>query len=237
MAIAEADGKLAHANDDLQNARRDVTRAETSVRDALEARHKLDNWPRAVEAGTDITTAEAQLKAAESRLAEFRTKKEADRIHRLVEGNEIVIGLLSPDGLRATKLAQVLDVFNTELAALCETARWSAVRLDDAGGISYGDRPYGLASTSEQYRVRVTLAVAMAKLDGSDLVIVDGADILDAPSRSGLFTLLDQVGVPALVCMTLPRREMLPDLAAAGIGRSYWLTGGNAEPLGGRMVA
>jgi hypothetical protein len=237
MAIAEADGKLAHANDDLQNARRDVTRAETAVRDSLDARQRLDNWPRAVEAGTDITTAEAQLKAAESRLAEFRTKKEADRLHRLVEGNEIVIGLLSPDGLRATKLAQVLEVFNTELGALCETARWSVVRLDDSGGISYGDRPYGLASTSEQYRVRVTLAVAMAKLDGSDLVIVDGADILDAPSRSGLLTLLDTVKIPALLCMTLPRREMRPDLAAAGIGRSYWLAGGNAEPIGERIAA
>jgi hypothetical protein len=30
---------------------------------------------------------------------------------------------------------------------------------------------------------------------------------------------------------------MLPDLAAAGIGRSYWLTGGNAEPLGEKMAA
>jgi hypothetical protein len=236
-AIASADGTAARAYDDLNEARRDVAAGEKALRDSLDARQRLDNWPRAVEASTDITTAEAQLKAAESRLAEFRTKKEADRLHRLVEGNEIVIGLLSPDGLRAAKLAKVLDVFNTELGALCETARWSAVRLDDSGGIAYGDRPYGLASTSEQYRVRVTLAVAMAKLDGSEVVILDGADILDAPSRSGLFTLLDTVKIAALICMTLPRREMLPDLAAAGIGRSYWLTGGNAEPLGGRMAA
>jgi hypothetical protein len=236
-AIASVDGAAARAYDDLNQARRDVAAGEKAVRDALDARQRLDNWPRAVEAGTDITTAEAQLKAAESRLAEFRTKKEADRLHRLVEGNEIVIGLLAPDGLRAVKLGQVLDVFNTELGALCETARWSAVRLDDTGGIAYGRRPYGLLSSSEQYRVRATLAVAMAKLDGSELVILDGADILDAPSRGGLLTLLDTVKIPTLICMTLPRREMLPDLAAAGMGHSYWINGGTVEPLGGRMAA
>lgn len=236
-AIAAAEGKLSHANGDLQQARRDVTMAETAIRDSLEARHRLDNWPRAVESGTDITTAEAQLRAAENRLGEFRTKKEADRIHRLIEGNEIVIGLLAPDGLRATKLAAVLGVFNRELATLCTTANWHAVRLDDAGAITYADRPFGLLSSSEQYRVRAVLAVAMAKLDGSDLVILDGADILDPPSRSGLLTMLDTVGIPALLCMTLPRREMLPDLAAAEMGRSYWLAGGVAEPLGEKVAA
>jgi DNA repair exonuclease SbcCD ATPase subunit len=236
-AIALADGAAARAYDDLNEARRDVAAGEKAVRDSLDARQRLDNWPGAVEAGTDIATAEAQLKAAESRLAEFRTKKEADRLHRLVEGNEIVIALLSPDGLRATKLAQLIDLFNAEVDALCETARWSAVRLDDAGGIAYGGRPYGLASTSEQYRVRVTLAVAMAKLDGSELVILDGADILDAPSRSGLLTLLDKVKIAALICMTLPRREMLPDLAAAGMGQSYWLAGGTTESIGERVAA
>jgi hypothetical protein len=237
MAIAEADGKLSHANSDLTTARREVTIAEKAVRDALEAKERIDNWPRAVEAGTDITTSEGHLQRAEKRLAEYRTKVEADRLHRLIEGNDLVLDLLAADGLRAKKLARVIDVFDAQLAGLCKAAGWHPVRLDDAGNVAYGDRLYGLLSTSEQYRVRAVLALAMAQLDGSHLVILDGADILDAPSRGQLFSLLGTVEVPALVCITLARREQLPDLAAAQLGRSYWLTGGVVEPLVERVAA
>jgi len=111
------------------------------------------------------------------------------------------------------------------------------VSIDRTAAIEYGGRPYGLLSSSEQYRVRAALAVAMAQLDGSELVILDGADILDAPSRSGLFGLLESVGIPALVTMTLARREQVPDLAAAELGRSYWLSAGVVEPLVAQEVA
>ncbi len=237
MAIAEADGKLSHANDDLQEARREVTIGETAVRDSIDAKERLANWPRAVEAGTDIPTAEAGLQRADKRLAEYRSKAEADRLHRLVEGNELVISLLAADGLRAKKLARVIDVFNAQLGNLCHAAGWQGVRLDDAGNIGYGDRPYNLLSTSEQYRVRAVLAVAMAQIDGSDLIVLDGADILDAPSRGQLFALLAEVEIPALVTATFARREQLPDLAASELGQSYWLAGGVLEALEARVAA
>jgi hypothetical protein len=207
------------------------------VSDSEHARERIANWPRAVEAGTDIATAEAQLSRAEKRLAEYRSKVEADRLHRLVEGNEIVIALLAADGLRAKKLARVIDVFNAQLANLARPAGWLGVRLDDAGNIGYGDRPYSLLSTSEQYRVRAVLAVAMAQIDGSDLVILDGVDILDAPSRGQLFAMLAEVEISALVTMTVARREQLPDLAASELGQSYWLAGGVLEALDAKVAA
>jgi hypothetical protein len=37
--------------------------------------------------------------------------------------------------------------------------------------------------------------------------------------------------------MTVARREQLPDLAAAELGRSYWLQGGVLEPLEARVAA
>jgi hypothetical protein len=237
MAIAEADGKVAHAYDDLNEARQQMALADRAVVASEHARERIANWPRATEAGTDIATAEAQLQRAEKRLAEYRSKAEADRLHRLVEGNEIVISLLAADGLRAKKLARVIDVFNAQLGNLCHAAKWQGVRIDDAGNIGYGDRPYNLLSTSEQYRVRAVLALAMAQLDGSNLVVLDGADILDAPSRGQLFALLAEVEIPALVTMTVARREQLPDLAAAELGASFWLAGGVLEPLGERVAA
>jgi hypothetical protein len=88
-----------------------------------------------------------------------------------------------------------------------------------------------LCSTSEQYRVRAVLQVAMADLDHSAMVVLDAADVLDGPTRSGLFALLVEASMPALVCMTLSRREQVPDLAAAELGASYWIEGGVAQPL------
>ena len=235
-AIAEADGKLAHASDDLATARREMSTGEAAVRASLEARERLDNWPRAVETGTSREAIETRLAEAEKRLADLSIKIEADRLHGLIEGNEIVVDLLAADGLRAKKLDRVLEVFDATLAALCATAQWQAVRLDAGGGMTYGDRPYPLLSSSEQYRVRTILAAAMAQIDGSAMLIFDGADILDPPSRSGLIALIDELAIPALVAMTL-RRNHVPDLAAAGDGNSYWLAGGVVEPIGERIAA
>jgi hypothetical protein len=235
-AIAEADGKLSRANADLSQARREMAQAEIAVRDSLDARHRLDQWPRAVETGLNREAIEARLADAEKRLADYNTKAEADRLHALITGNEIVIDLLGPEGLRAAKLARVLDVFGGTLDALAGPAGWLGVRLDAAGSITYAGRPYDLLSSSEQYRVRVLLAAAMAEIDGSALVIFDGADILDPPSRGGLFALIEALRMPALVCSTL-RRDHVPDLAAVGAGNSYWLAGGVVEPIAARKAA
>jgi hypothetical protein len=237
MAIAEADGKLSLADKDLQEARRFKAAAENAVKASESARERIANWPRAVETGTDIATAEAQLQRAEKRLVEYRSKTEADRLHRLVEGNELVISLLAADGLRAKKLGRVIDVFNAQLGNLAQSAFWRGVRLDDAGNLAYGDRPYSLLSTSEQYRVRAVLAVAMAQIDGSELIILDGIDILDAPSRGQLIGMLEEVEIPTLITMTVARREQLPDLAASELGRSYWLAVGVLEPLEVKVAA
>lgn len=238
MAIADADGKRQHAEGQVAILRQDLSKARDAIDRAQRAKERLANWPRAVETGTDVDTASAALGRAEKRLNEFRAKQQAAEIHAKIEGNEIAIELLAGDGLRAKKLENVLGVFvRAQLQPLCEASRWGAVTIDVGGNIAYSGRAYALLSTSEQYRVRAILAVAMAQLDGSRLLVFDGADILDAPSRSGLFGLINAAGLPALVCMTAPRRGQVPDLAALGSGASYWLAGGVLEPLGPEQAA
>jgi hypothetical protein len=227
MAIAEAEGHMANANDYVMRSRAFLAERQRELHESDDARQRLEHWPRAVETGLDLDAAEAELSRHNKRLDEFRTKIEADRLHALIETNEVLIGLVSADGLRARKLARVLDVFNRDLDMLCEEAGWLPVNVDAHGLIAYGNRPYPLLSDSEKFRVRVVLAVTMAKLDGSSMVIVDGADILDTTGRNGLFTLLQDVNIPALVCMTIAKRELMPDLAKRELGQSYWLTGGN----------
>jgi membrane protease subunit (stomatin/prohibitin family) len=232
MAIATADGKIAHAQDALNLARRAEGSARTAVENAAAARERIANWPKAVETGTDVEAARSNLARAEKRLAEFHVKRDADDLHQKIENNEIVLGLLAPDGLRASKMRIRLRNFvDNDLVELAQSAGWPSVEISpDLALLSHGI-PYALLSTSEQYRVRTVLQLAMARLEGADAVIVDGADILDAPSRGGLFEMLTKTGIPAVVCMTLSRREQCPDLAKLELGRSYWLAGGILEPL------
>ncbi|RMD61382.1 MAG: hypothetical protein D6826_10040, partial [Alphaproteobacteria bacterium] len=168
-------------------------------------------------------------------LKAFLAKREADRIHTAIEANQHVIDVLAPGGLRARKLAEAVRRFNAEaLAPLCEAAGWRAVTLDNGLEPTYGGRPYALLSASEQYRVRATLQVAMARLDGSEAVILDAADILDRRGRNGLFKMLIAAGLPALIGMTItdPEKTPPPDLAASGRGMTYWIENGIAAPLG-----
>jgi hypothetical protein len=68
------------------------------------------------------------------------------------------------------------------------------------------------------------------------MVVLDAADVLDGTTRSGLFDMLDEAGLPALVALTLSRPSQCPDLAEAGLGQSYWLSSGIARPLREEMA-
>lgn len=237
VAIAEADGKIEHLAGEHQAAERAVERARGGMHDSLDARRRLEAWP-AAETGGDVAGAKAALATAEERLNAWRQKHQADDLARRIAGNESLLDILAPDGLRAQKLARVLDAWNRgRLAELSAAAEWAAVTVAPDMTIGYGGRPYALLSTSEQYRVRAVLVAAMAELDGSAMLVFDAADVLDGPTRSGLFALIAAADRPALVAMTATRREQIPDLARLGAGRTWWLADGIAEPFAEAQAA
>ena len=63
-----------------------------------------------------------------------------------------------------------------------------------------------LCSESEQWRAQAALQLTVAALDGSGLVVLDRADVLDEPNRKGLGAALDRVcgktGLTVVVCAT-----------------------------------
>lgn len=230
---ATLDGSISNAETRVTQARAQLGRALAALENSRAAWAELQSLKPGGPT-VDVADAEAAATAvslAERRLAAFRAKSEADAIRDRITANEAVIGILAPDGLRARKLGRALYVFGARLADLCNAADWRVVSIGPDMAVSYGDRPYPLLSASEQYRARVAIQVAAAQVDGSGMVVIDAADILDAQTRNGLFRLLDDAGLPALVAMTLSRREQVPDLAAAEMGRSYWVERGIAEPV------
>ncbi len=232
QAIAEADGLLSRRVGDRAAARTALDTARRTLDEVLGAAARLQAMPAADKKAGDVAAAKAALELAQRRWAAFQQKVQADDLYQKIAGNDLVLDILAGDGLRGKKLGRVLDVFNrTQLQELADAAGWAPVTVDAEMTLAYGGRPYALLSTSEQYRVRAVLQLAIARLDGSDMVVLDAADVLDGTTRSGLFAMLEEAGLPALVCMTLTRREQVPDLAAAGLGASYWLEDGVAYPL------
>lgn len=176
--------------------------------------------------GLDI--ARDLLASLERRQKALRSKAEADLAYRAIVDQVKVVEILAPDGLRRQKLAKALAAFNgKQLAPLCVDAGYPTILLNDSLDLLYGGRPYYLLSESEKWRARAVLQIAVAKLDGSEVVILDGADILDPDGRNGLFEMLAaDEDLYYAVAMTLPSEKQMPDLAKAGIGASYWMDSG-----------
>ena len=180
------------------------------------------------------------LASLEKRRTALSTKTRADAAYRMILEQVKVVEILAPDGLRRAKLGRALADFNTKtLAPLCAAAGFPPIALNDALDLLYGGRPYYLLSESEKYRARAVLQTAVARLDGSLVVIFDGVDILDTQGREGLFAMIaDDQELLFLACATIdPKYDEdgnctnIPDLEAAEIGMTYLMESGQAQPL------
>jgi hypothetical protein len=232
QAIAEADGEISRLTGELRAKQQASAAAKRDLDVSVAARAQLSALRPSDKSAGDVETTRAAVETADARLKAFRQKREADDLRDKIAVNDKILDILAPDGLRAKKLACVLDAFNTaQLKSMTDAAGWKVVAVERDMSLTYGGRPYALLSTSEQYRVRAVLQVAMGRLAGADLVVIDAADVLDAPTRGGLFSMLGQAELRSVVCMTLSRREQVPDLGAHGLGASYWLEDGILEPL------
>lgn len=142
-----------------------------------------------------------------------------------------LVNALAPDGLRKAKLTSKLDGFNTKLAGLCEVAGWGPVVVDENGEVSLADIMYELCARSGRMRIDVTLQVAFGLIDGSEIFLVDDADMLDGRGRNGLFALLAHTERYCVIGMMLTKSAQTPDLDAVDLGNSYWVNGAVAMPL------
>ena len=239
VAVEKAAKKLADqkaaAKDAFDKAAETWKAAEKNLTDARAAEKKLganaDGTPAATE--DDVVKAKETLDRHERALAAVKQKAEADKLHRQIVINQVLIDVLAPEGVRKTKLSKVLQAFNEgRLLSLANAAEWKAVTIGPDLEIRYGAKlarePF--VSESQVMRTRILLQIAMAQLDGSSMVLIDKADKLDPKGRNGLFNLLAEAGIKAVVATMMARPNLVPDLEGAEIGASYWLKDGIAIP-------
>ena len=200
---------------------------------AHEAEEKLATLPplnaHALEA------AEVSWDRAKARLAAVEATREARLQHEKIQALAAVINLAAPSGLRQAKLAETIMIVNQGLTWLCANAAWPVVVIGQELELSYGGRGWADLSESERWRVETVLAVEIARRDGSQLVVLDRADVLDGRGRNGLLQMATSAGVPILAFMTAPKSQAD---AIASAGCSVWLlSDGQATPVQKQKVA
>ena len=70
----------------------------------------------------------------------------------------------------------------------------------------WGGRPIQLCSESEKWRAQAAIQLTLAAMTGSQAVVLDRADLLDADNREGLVRAVKRVsgktGIAVLLCST-----------------------------------
>lgn len=231
-AIREAASVVELAKATVQELRGKVASATAALAQAMDAKTALDRETGKTGSAEAVERARQAVDLAQGRLTAALKQRDATIAAGKWQANDTLAKILDPAGLRARKLGEAVRAWNEiGLAPLCAASGWAPVTIDEEFTVSYGGTPYPLLSASEQMRVRIVLQVAMAKSDGSAMLVVDGADMLDAAGRNGLFRLVRDAQLPALVAMTFSRVDQVPDIAAPGFGATYWVEGGVTLPL------
>lgn len=227
----EATGKTVRSAYDAATA--DHNAAKNAVTASKEAGEKADAIRAKAEAPHDDPDEVGQeIEDKEGQLAAIQSYKQAKKHAASVNMNLAAADVLAADGLRKTKLSAGLKSMNDALASMATVAKWQPVTITDDLAIRYGAFPYELCSESEKYRANIMLQIAMAGIKENPVVIIDAADILDAGGKNGLFALLKADDKRHyLVCMTVSQKEKVPNLAKFGLGRSYWIQGGQTEEI------
>lgn len=229
-AIAEARKRIEQASSEYEQARDEYRDLQRQVKEAEQAETTLQHHTDSAtsESGADPEEARKSREHADAVLQAYQAHHRAQAIHAEILQSERIARVLEPDGIRGAKLANAVTRFNERLQYLARVAGWKTVAIGENLALRSDGWNYRDLSASAAYRARIILQIAMAQIDQSALVIIDGADILQRSARNGLMQLLHQSWAkPALVTMTVdtarPKDDPVPDLKAAGIGETITL--------------
>ncbi|MFG8636786.1 AAA family ATPase [Pseudomonas aeruginosa] len=205
IADAEAARRLPEYREYLASAQRAVANSQRDLDECLAAAEQI----KALEAeSVEAPSAEA-IANGEQAINELRQARDASRAklvalqealeaatqreasiakaqaaHQDVVAWTGMVDALSPTGIPAEILADAIGPVNDTLKRLAGIAGWSPVQISADIDVTFGGRLYGLLSESERWRCDATIALAIAKLSGLRLALLDRFDVLDVPART-----------------------------------------------------
>jgi hypothetical protein len=218
---------------------RGITECETcaaKLREIEAAKKALSGMNDAGEGATPETLAalddaRKRLEAAKTRLNAWTAKQEADKLHRQIMKNALVVKALAPDGVRQAVLQGAIADANAELSALALISRWPAVSITPDIDLLYGGRRVFLLSDSEQLRAKIMLQIWVARREKAPFILIDRADMLVTKAERGaLLKLVMKSEIPAVIAMSLHGRDECPVNMPPGC-RAYWMDAGTMEEV------
>lgn len=242
LAKAAIDGKISNLTPRVSQAQRDLNAAAARLEEAEGALAQLELGAGAGDkvSGEVVVRARTHLADVETGLVMARKYAQATEAAERWQANDRFVSVLSagPSGLRTKKLVEAIAAFNSAvLSPLCDIAEWATVEVTEDFRVTVAGRVYSLLADSDQMRARIILQIAMAKLDGSAMVVIDRAEALDSANKLALVNLLMESEMPALVCMVAGKPEQVPDLSKADCGITMWVQDGIAKPLSEVLMA
>lgn len=238
VKIAQLDGDIANATAEARAASQSLEAGKAAVLSATKSGEKLAAAKGKKGSADALSDARAAVEKAAQDADMVEVYVNATKTHSAIVTNLAIQLILSDGGLRKTVLNRKMKDFNEkEIAPVYKAAGWPAVTLDANMEPMFDGFTYRDLSKSHQWIARTVLQIAIAKLDGSDMVLLDEADLLDKGNRNRLFGMLVKLKQPAVIGMTVNVPNLVPDLAAKKVGESYWIEAGIAKPLAKAIAA
>ncbi|MES2347017.1 MAG: AAA family ATPase [Pseudomonadota bacterium] len=226
MAAPQASAMISTVEQQLADLDRKLDRVKHQVAEGRAAQKLLDNLPPVPAAGAtrDADTAAGQALAAlamanadlnaarnasqQAAQADERTAKAA-RYHADVDAYGKLADAITelPAKYLSHAIKQVQGLLDEAASAY-----GTAVTLGEDMDLYYGTVPYGLASDSQQWRLRAAIGYALAIVGGLGVVVLDKFDVLEVKSRGAILGwLTKQTQVQVILCGTLKELPKLPE--------------------------
>ena len=196
---------------ELSAAKRDLQAAEAAAA-RIAAETDLENptdeaIQKARDAINDASATLTSLSADHERYAAAVAAKErseevaskATARHNEVEAWTGVADALSPSGIPSELADQCMAPLRRALALVSKSSgieHWALPAVSNTGQIFANRRPVAMLSESEQYRVCIVLAAAIAVMSGMGVIAMDRADVLSPGERGNMLAWLMDLCAP-----------------------------------------
>lgn len=192
-----------------------IANAEQTINELRQERDRLNAKRQALQDALAATSGRADLIA------------KAAQQHELVKSWSLIADALGPNGIPAEILADALGPINNLLAIQSAATGWSKVQISSDIDVTFGGRLYGLLSESEKWRCDTLLAIAIARLSGIGMVVIDRLDVLDLPSRGQAISLLRTLTADGTLQTAIIAGTLKQPMATVPTGmQAVWIDGG-----------
>lgn len=151
--------------------------------------------------------------------------------------------VVGPTGLRLQATVKALKELNPRLAAIARMifpGHEVALVHDEAANtvaLMYDGKPYqqlvwGADPNSYELRAKALFQLLEAqRLGDGAWIIIDRFDTLEKTHKNGLFKAIMALGITALIGQMMSDKPEKDTLAAAGVGRTYWIDSGTVRAV------